>query len=145
MPRHCCAQRRQAAASWRNLRLGNVRDQQVLPDRQPQRAGAAPLSDVEELLAERGLDISYESIPSWVLKFGPAIARPRTKLAKAAHCLFEGTRAAIVAPRDNRQDRRMAITSSAIRSTAVTPGARRRCTQGCVPLPDSSGRCGKVQ
>src|SRR6202047_583322 len=36
-----------------------------------------PLSyrDVEELLAERGLDLSYESVRSWVLKFGPAIAR----------------------------------------------------------------------
>ena len=31
--------------------------------------------DVEELLAERGLDISYESVRSWVLKFGPLIAR----------------------------------------------------------------------
>ena len=31
--------------------------------------------DVEELLAERGLDLSYESVRSWVLKFGPAIAR----------------------------------------------------------------------
>src|ERR1700704_3375048 len=31
--------------------------------------------DVEELLAERGLDISYESVRSWVLKFGPMIAR----------------------------------------------------------------------
>jgi hypothetical protein len=31
--------------------------------------------DVEELLAERGLDISYESVRSWVLKFGAAIAR----------------------------------------------------------------------
>src|SRR5882672_4523226 len=31
--------------------------------------------DVEELFAERGLDISYESVRSWVLKFGPAIAR----------------------------------------------------------------------
>ena len=31
--------------------------------------------DVEELLAERGLDISYESIRYWVLKFGPVIAR----------------------------------------------------------------------
>ena len=30
--------------------------------------------DVEELLAERGLDLSYESVRSWVLKFGPAIA-----------------------------------------------------------------------
>src|SRR5712671_2165799 len=31
--------------------------------------------DVEELLAERGLDISYESVRSWVLKFEPMIAR----------------------------------------------------------------------
>jgi transposase-like protein len=27
--------------------------------------------DVEELLAQRGLDLSYESVRSWVLKFGP--------------------------------------------------------------------------
>ena len=31
--------------------------------------------DVEDLLAERGLEISYGSIRRWVLKFGPAIAR----------------------------------------------------------------------
>src|ERR1700712_5025923 len=31
--------------------------------------------DAEELLAERGLDISYETIRRWVLKFGPAYAR----------------------------------------------------------------------
>src|SRR6266481_3494605 len=31
--------------------------------------------DVEDLLAERGLDVSYESIRRWVLKFGPAIVR----------------------------------------------------------------------
>ena len=31
--------------------------------------------DVEELLAERGIDISYETVRRWVLKFGPAIAR----------------------------------------------------------------------
>src|SRR5882762_714481 len=31
--------------------------------------------DVEDLLAERGLDVSYESIRRWMLKFGPAIAR----------------------------------------------------------------------
>ena len=28
--------------------------------------------DVEDLLAERGLDVSYETIRRWVLKFGPA-------------------------------------------------------------------------
>jgi hypothetical protein len=31
--------------------------------------------DVEDLLAERGLDISSETVRSWVLKFGPVIAR----------------------------------------------------------------------
>jgi putative transposase len=31
--------------------------------------------DVEELLAERGLDISYATVRCWVLKFGPVIAR----------------------------------------------------------------------
>src|SRR2546429_2929304 len=31
--------------------------------------------DVEELLAERGLDVSYETVRQWVLKFGPLIAR----------------------------------------------------------------------
>jgi putative transposase len=31
--------------------------------------------DVEELLAERGRDISYETVRRWVLKFGPTIAR----------------------------------------------------------------------
>jgi hypothetical protein len=31
--------------------------------------------DVEELLVERGLDISYETVRCWVLKFGPVIAR----------------------------------------------------------------------
>ena len=35
-----------------------------------------PLSfrDVEEMLAERGIDVSYETIRRWVLKFGPVIA-----------------------------------------------------------------------
>src|ERR1700751_4906640 len=31
--------------------------------------------DVEELLAERALAISYETVRYWVLKFGPVIAR----------------------------------------------------------------------
>src|SRR3979409_28876 len=40
--------------------------------------------DVEELLAQRGLDISYESIRSWVLKFGPMIARGLRQLRPRA-------------------------------------------------------------
>jgi hypothetical protein len=31
--------------------------------------------DVEDLLAERGLDVSYETMRRWVLKFGPLFAR----------------------------------------------------------------------
>ena len=31
--------------------------------------------DVEELLAERGLDVSYETVRRWAQKFGPLIAR----------------------------------------------------------------------
>src|SRR5260370_9828793 len=31
--------------------------------------------DVEDLLAARGLGVSYETVRRWVLKFGPAVAR----------------------------------------------------------------------
>ena len=31
--------------------------------------------DVEELLTERGLEVSYETVRRWVLKFGPGFAR----------------------------------------------------------------------
>src|SRR5437868_13611109 len=30
--------------------------------------------DVEDLLAERGLEVSYETVRRWVLKFGPGFA-----------------------------------------------------------------------
>lgn len=32
------------------------------------------LRDVEDLLAERGIEVSYETVRSWINKFGPAIA-----------------------------------------------------------------------
>ena len=31
--------------------------------------------DVEEMLAQRGIDVSYETIRCWTIKFGAAIAR----------------------------------------------------------------------
>jgi putative transposase len=36
--------------------------------------------DVEDLLAERGLVVSYETVRRWVLKFGPSIARNLRRL-----------------------------------------------------------------
>jgi transposase-like protein len=40
--------------------------------------------DVEELLAERGIETSYETVRSWVLKFGPAFARNLRRLRPRA-------------------------------------------------------------
>ena len=39
--------------------------------------------DVEELLAQRGIEVSYETIRCWTIKFGPLIAR-RLKKRRAA-------------------------------------------------------------
>src|SRR5919205_4220619 len=36
--------------------------------------------DVEELLAERGIELSYETVRRWVLKFGPMFARNLRRL-----------------------------------------------------------------
>jgi putative transposase len=36
--------------------------------------------DVEDLLAERGLDMPYETVRRWVLKFGPLFAREPRRL-----------------------------------------------------------------
>jgi hypothetical protein len=38
--------------------------------------------DVEDLLAERGLTVSNESIRRWVLKFGPIMARNLLKFTR---------------------------------------------------------------
>jgi putative transposase len=35
--------------------------------------------DIEDLLAERGIDVSYETVRRWVLKFGPAYAHKLRK------------------------------------------------------------------
>lgn len=32
------------------------------------------LRDVEELLAQRGIEVSYETVRCWIVKFGPTIA-----------------------------------------------------------------------
>ena len=57
--------------------------------------------DVEDLLAERGLDISYETVRRWVLKFGTMFAR---RLRAAA----PETKLAVAPGRDGSRDRRHA-------------------------------------
>jgi hypothetical protein len=39
--------------------------------------------DVEDLLADRGFDVSYEAVRRWALKFGPTIARRLRRPASA--------------------------------------------------------------
>ena len=41
--------------------------------------------DVEEMLAERGLDVSYETVRRWFLKFGSTIA---ANLCRARPCPY---------------------------------------------------------
>jgi transposase-like protein len=43
------------------------------------------LRDVEELMAERGVEVSYETIRRWVKRFGPAIARGLRRGRPRAH------------------------------------------------------------
>lgn len=46
------------------------------------------LRDVKDLLAERGIDVTYESIRCWVDKFGPAIAANIRKRRHRADCVW---------------------------------------------------------
>ncbi len=43
------------------------------------------LRDVEELMAERGVEVSYETVRRWVKRFGPAIARGLRRGRPRAH------------------------------------------------------------
>ena len=43
------------------------------------------LRDVEDLLAERGIEISYETVRRWVLKFGASVARRIRRSRTRAH------------------------------------------------------------
>ena len=45
--------------------------------------------DVEELLAERGIDVSYETIRRWVAVFGPVIARRLRAMRPKPHTTWQ--------------------------------------------------------
>lgn len=48
------------------------------------------LRDVEELLAQRGIDVSYETIRCWTIRFGPLIAKRLKKLRPSPWCCQVG-------------------------------------------------------
>jgi len=49
----------------------------------------ASLRDVQEMLAERGDDVSYETVRCWANKFGPAIAANIRRARSRADCAQE--------------------------------------------------------
>jgi putative transposase len=55
------------------------------------------LRDVEDLLAERGITVSYETIRVWVARFGPQIAR---------HLRRQSAERYVASRRDVREDPR---------------------------------------
>ena len=84
------------------------------------------IRDVEELLAERGIDISRESVRCWVIKFGPSIVAnlPAPRTAQPP-----------VAPRrDGREDQHpadVALVRSTTRARFWTCWSR----SGATPMP----------
>ncbi|KPL68472.1 transposase [Erythrobacter sp. SG61-1L] len=46
------------------------------------------LRDVEDLLAERGIDVTYETVRCWANKFGPAIAANIRRCRGRADCVW---------------------------------------------------------
>lgn len=48
------------------------------------------LRDVEEILAERGIEVSYEAIRDWCRKFGPQIAKNLKPAAGAVAAVASG-------------------------------------------------------
>lgn len=46
------------------------------------------LRDVEDLLAERGIDLCYETVRCWVNKFGPAFASNIRETLRRADCVW---------------------------------------------------------
>src|SRR5437667_6103075 len=44
--------------------------------------------DIEELLAERGIDVSHETIRRWVAGFGPMIARRLRAMRPKPHTIW---------------------------------------------------------
>jgi transposase-like protein len=76
--------------------------------------------DVEDLLAERGMDVSYETVRRWVLKFWPSFAR----LGIVCHhyaCAFNSPERASV--------RRSLLTKGSLRDPSATDrGLRIACS-----------------
>ena len=72
----------------------SLRPPQISTRRHPARCLALPpfhlkLRDVEDLLAQRGLMVSNESIRWWVLKFRPIIAKNLRESWPKAHCRWQ--------------------------------------------------------
>ena len=96
--------------------------------------------DVEDLLAERGLDVSYEPVRRWVLKFGPLFAK---ELRRRRH----RPNLALASRRDGGLDRRQTILALAVgrrrrrgsRSAGAATARRKGGREAHAPTAQESG------
>ena len=82
--------------------------------------------DIEDLLPERGIAVSYETVRRWVNHFGPMIAAKLRKRRPRPHAGF------VTLPNGGRDISAPRRTSSS--SDCVPPRARRRGAEGSVGL-----------
>ena len=64
--------------------------------------------DVEDLLAERGIEVSYETIRQWAVRFGPAIARDLRSRRPRPHGQWHLDEMFVTSPKFRRNRRRCA-------------------------------------
>jgi transposase-like protein len=86
--------------------------------------------DVEDLLAERGLEVSNETIRRWMLKFGPAIAR--------------NLRRGRATPHDKWHLDEMVVSVAGRRMYMWRAVDRRRSARRHGPAEARQGRCGEA-
>src|SRR5205807_9510015 len=106
--------------------------------------------DVEELLAERGIDVSHETVRRWVAVFGPMIAQrlsTRERLcdkttgqrARTFRCDDESKRCNASGQRDRLRGSSRHMLRSTTLSTSVAISSRLQRSVGSAPRPSRHG------
>ena len=80
------------------------------------------LRDVEDLLAERGITVSYESIRRWINHFGPAIAADLRKRRPKPHTGF-----VTLLNEEREKDACRNLQATAARQVSIAVARKPRC------------------
>jgi len=80
------------------------------------------LRDVEDLLAERGIAVSYESIRRWINHFGPAIAADLRRRRPKPHTGFD-----TLLNKERKRPRAASFQATAARQVSIATARKPRC------------------